>query len=182
MIPASTMIGYLMVSLLWGCTNPFIKHAQVKAATSAESAAVNSDKTDHSVLVASSTPISVATAGQLSHIHPNTSTTNTATQLDRPPLSGIKKITGDSIYITLKRFVQDLNVLVPWMLNQLGSVGFFVLLSTEPVSIASPVVNSLTFLFTAITSYMVFNERVRHFWLLLLGTVLIVAGTALCMM
>ena len=89
---------------------------------------------------------------------------------------------NESVFQTLKRFVQDLNIVIPWMLNQLGSVVFFILLSTEPISIASPVANALTFLFTAITSYTVFNERVRYPWLLILGTILIIGGTALCMM
>eukprot|EP00981_Chlorochromonas_danica_P005602 scaffold1160_cov174-Ochromonas_danica.AAC.2 len=29
MISFPVLLGYLLVSLLWGCSNPFIKHAQV---------------------------------------------------------------------------------------------------------------------------------------------------------
>jgi drug/metabolite transporter (DMT)-like permease len=169
MIPLKTLAGYLLVSVLWGCTNPFIKHAQMNTKT--ESSSTNSTGT--------SIP-SVASSNKLSHTLTSNAkqapTTNTQT-----PQSGTPKPPPESIFQTLKRFVQDLNVLIPWMFNQLGSVVFFMLLSTEPISIASPVANSMTFLFTAVTSYTVFNERVRYPWLLICGTAFIIGGTVLCM-
>ncbi len=72
-------------------------------------------------------------------------------------------------------------MMIPFVGNQLGSIVFYFLLSTEPISIASPVCNSLSFLFTAITSYFVFHEIVKYPFLLLAGTVVIVAGTAVCL-
>jgi drug/metabolite transporter (DMT)-like permease len=121
-----TLLGYLFVSVLWGCTNPFIKHAQ---------SASNKDSKE-----------------------------------------GTK-----STIAMLKKFSRDYKMLVPFFINQCGSLMFYFLLSTEPVSVASPVCNSLTFLFTAITSYFVFNETVQYPMLLIGGTFFIIAGTALCL-
>jgi multidrug transporter EmrE-like cation transporter len=81
----------------------------------------------------------------------------------------------------IKRFVKDYKMFFPFILNQSGSIVFYVLLSTEPISIASPVCNSLSFLFTAVTSYFIFNEVVKYPAYLLLGTVIIIIGTVVCM-
>ena len=120
------IIGYLLVGILWGCTNPYIKHAQT----------MNSVK-DH---------------------------------------QESKSIMGN-----IRRFVKDYKLMMPFLFNQCGSIVFYFLLSTEPISIASPVCNSLSFLFTAVTSYFVFHEVVKHPLLLLIGTVIIVLGTVVCM-
>jgi len=126
MFNIKTLLGYLLVSVLWGCTNPFIKHAQS-----------NSSKEN--------------------------------------------KEASKSTLAVMKRFAKDYKMIIPFCINQCGSFMFYFLLSTEPVSIASPVCNSLTFLFTAITSYFVFNETVQHPLLLIGGTVFIITGTALCL-
>lgn len=180
MIPLKTLGGYLLVSILWGCTNPFIKHAQMNAkdATSQQQSTTQLGTQQTS---SSTSPIpSAPSSNKLSH-----TLTSNSKQLHVNSTTVVngqtKSASGESIFLTLKRFVQDLNVLIPWVLNQMGSVVFFALLSTEPISIASPVANSMTFLFTAVTSYTVFNERVRYPWLLILGTAFIIAGTALCM-
>lgn len=140
------LLGYLLVSLLWGCSNPFIKHAQVitsqrQAAAAAAAALKEGDETDK----------------------------GHARNFFHSLLSGL-------------RTFQDLRVLIPFLVNQTGSLVFFFLLSSEPVSIASPVCNSLTFVVTAVTSYAVFNEVVRYPVLLIVGTMLIVCGTYFCLM
>ena len=126
MFQVRTLLGYLFVSVLWGCTNPFIKHAQT---------ASNKDSKD----------------------------------------------SNRSTFAAMKKFAKDYKMVVPFIINQCGSLMFYFLLSTEPVSVASPVCNSLTFLFTAITSYFVFNETVQYPLLLIGGTIFIIAGTALCL-
>lgn len=130
MISIQTFLSYLIVSILWGCTNPFIKHAQT------------------------------------------TNSQNTGTKDHRES----KTISGN-----ITRLIRDYKMMIPFVGNQLGSIVFYFLLSTEPISIASPVCNSLSFLFTAITSYFVFHEIVKYPFLLLAGTVVIVAGTAVCL-
>eukprot|EP01039_Chlorochromonas_danica_P002902 gene2902-3168_t len=142
MISFPVLLGYLLVSLLWGCSNPFIKHAQV--ITSQRQAAAHKGGEDE------------ADKGHTRNFF-------------QTLLSGL-------------RTFQDLRVLIPFLVNQTGSLVFFFLLSSEPVSIASPVCNSLTFVVTAVTSYAVFNEVVRYPVLLIVGTMLIVCGTYFCLM
>lgn len=129
MITFQSAIGYLVVSVLWGCTNPFIKHAQS-----------NNKKEDEE------------------------------TQESK------------SLMYQFKRAVKEPRILIPFGFNQIGSLAFYALLSTEPVSIASPVCNSLTFLFTALTSYFVFNETVKYPFYLFIGSCFILYGTYLCML
>lgn len=136
MISFHAMFGYILVSLLWGCSNPFIKHAQ--AVTKVQSAAEEDEsEKGHKSLIS-------------------------------------------SLFSWLNSF-RDMRVLIPFVVNQTGSIVFFILLSKEPVSIASPVCNSLTFVVTAVTSYTLFNEVVRYPMMLIIGTVLIITGTTLCM-
>jgi drug/metabolite transporter (DMT)-like permease len=73
-------------------------------------------------------------------------------------------------------------LLLPFLVNQSGSVVYYYLLSSEPVSRASPICNSLTFLFTAATGYVCFGEEVRHPYLLLIGIFFILVGVCVCVM
>lgn len=137
MITWKAVVGCLLVSCLWGCTNPFIKHAQQASATSYNAESVQGTK------------------------------------------ENVKNTLWETLS-SLKRSMMNIKVMAPFVLNQMGSAVFFLLLSTEPVSIVSPVCNSLTFLFTAITSYAVFKEHVKYPWMLVVGIFFILCGTALC--
>lgn len=64
-------------------------------------------------------------------------------------------------------------------INQLGSVLYNYLLGTTDLALASPVCNSLTFVFTAITAALL-GEKQPLNWRTVLGTALIIAGVALC--
>lgn len=128
----------MLVSILWGCTNPYIKYAQQASATAYNQESIQSNK------------------------------------------ENVKNSLWDTL-TNLKRSMMNIKVMAPFALNQLGSAVFFLLLSTEPVSVVSPVCNSLTFLFTAITSYTVFKESVKYPWMLVVGIFFILCGTALCM-
>lgn len=80
---------------------------------------------------------------------------------------------------------QLLRVLASWRfwlfygINQLGSVLYNYLLGTTDLALASPVCNSLTFVFTAITAALL-GEKQPLNWRTVLGTMLIIAGVALC--
>lgn len=137
MISVKAIIGCLLVSGLWGCTNPFIKHAQQASAASYNQEDIKSSK------------------------------------------ENVKNSIWETL-LSLKRSIMNIKVMAPFLLNQMGSAVFFLLLSTEPVSIVSPVCNSMTFLFTAITSYVVFKESVKYPWMLVVGIFFILCGTALC--
>ena len=123
-----SILGYCLVGLLWGCSNPFVKYAQ----RSAED--VNSSRKSHS----------------------------------------------SSMYTSLIRLVSNSSLFLPFMVNQSGSLVFYYLLSSEPVSRASPICNALTFVITALTGHFAFGEKVHRPWLMSLGVALILIGIALC--
>jgi drug/metabolite transporter (DMT)-like permease len=135
MIQLKTLVGYLAVSILWGCTNPFIKHAQK---VSSPAAPVFANKEN-------------------------------------------KKFSIWETILNLRRSFSNFKIFMPFILNQSGSALFYCLLSTEPVSVASPVCNSLTFIFTALTSHFIFKENVKYPWMLAVGIVFILCGTVLCL-
>ena len=88
--------------------------------------------------------------------------------------------TGRSHLATLRHFCTDPRIFVPFLVNQTGSLVFYYLLSKEPVSRTAPVCNALTFIFTALTGYLVLKEDVRSPVLLGAGSVLVVLGTYFC--
>ena len=116
------MVAYVMVGVLWGCTNPFIKHAQENMNSS----------TDQSTLK------------------------------------------------TLQRFFFEPNLFLPFLINQSGSMFYYFLVSAQPISIVSPICNSLSFIFTAITSYCYFGEDLQSPFLLILGILLVLLGSYIC--
>ena len=65
-------------------------------------------------------------------------------------------------------------------LNQLGSALYAMLLGTLDLSLAVPLCNSLTFVVTAVTGYLL-GEHVQNPTMLFFGSVLVVLGTVTCM-
>lgn len=51
----------------------------------------------------------------------------------------------------LKGLFTHPQLFLPYIINQLGSLVYYAMLSKEPISRANPICNSMTFLFTAIT-------------------------------
>ncbi|KAJ1433306.1 hypothetical protein B484DRAFT_326837 [Ochromonadaceae sp. CCMP2298] len=121
---ALSAVGYAAVGILWGCSNPFIKHGQA-----------GQGRTEKSSVL-----------GEIYSL------------LSKPRL------------------------LIPFMVNQSGSLVYYYMLSSEPVSRASPICNALTFLFTAITGYFCFGEEVQNPLLVLLGVLCILLGVYICLM
>lgn len=124
------IVGYLCVGLLWGCTNPILKHYQLKA------------------------------------------------QQEETKRKGAVK---ESIWHSLYRFLTNPMMLLPYAINQSGSVVYYFMLSREPVTIASPICNSLTFVITAVTGSLFFNEKIGDPLLMAIGVTLVVFGTFICM-
>ncbi len=87
-----------------------------------------------------------------------------------------KSTSFDSLY----RLFTKPRVLLPFLVNQSGSFVYYYLLSSEPVSRASPICNSLTFLFTATTGYICFGEEVRYPFLLVIGIIAVLVGVFVC--
>lgn len=219
MLETKAIAGYLLVGILWGCTNPFIKHAQDKAnaalkdkenslnvALSGTNAAVSSLNSSNNVVINHTNningPSGGNTSGNVANITTEATVVTSSTLVTKnthirttnnkesllplhrvDPNSSNKSHTGffRDLFQRIKRLIRNLNLFVPFLFNQTGSIVFYMLLATQPVSVAAPVCNSLTFLFTALTSLVVFKEYVRHPIMLLIGTVFIIAGTVMCL-
>lgn len=85
----------------------------------------------------------------------------------------------------LKQFFKELAFLlsnpkytIPFLINQSGSVLYFLTLSTTDISLALPVTNSLTFVITAVTGWILGEEKIHRNTYM--GMALILAGTAVC--
>ncbi|KOC69795.1 Transmembrane protein 234 like protein, partial [Habropoda laboriosa] len=68
--------------------------------------------------------------------------------------------------------------IIPFIINQSGSVLYFLILSNTDISLAVPVTNSLTFVITAITGWILGEEKIHRNTYI--GMVLIMIGTVLC--
>jgi drug/metabolite transporter (DMT)-like permease len=130
-------ICYLIVGILWGCTNPFIKHAQSKNSSS------------NAMLVSTI------------HDHPKLSSTSTT-------------------FGMIRKFFSDPLLFLPFLVNQSGSFFFYYIISSQPISVASPICNSLAFIFTAITGYFYFKEEVHSISVLILGVAFVLLGSYVC--
>ncbi|KAJ0171596.1 hypothetical protein K1T71_013146 [Dendrolimus kikuchii] len=70
---------------------------------------------------------------------------------------------------------------IPWLVNQVGSLVYLLAVQRAPLSVAVPTANSLAFVFTAVTGATFGAEEPLDFRSIM-GIVFIVAGTALCCM
>jgi drug/metabolite transporter (DMT)-like permease len=123
----TAILGYALVGVLWGCSNPFIKRAQSES---------QSEKADTK---------------------------------------------SPSIVASITRLMTNPRMFFPFLINQSGSFVYYYMLSSEPVSRASPICNALTFLFTAVTGYLWFGEEVRNPVLLCLGVLAVLIGVFISM-
>lgn len=92
---------------------------------------------------------------------------------------GKSKQEDDTSFSSMCYRMMDLRVFLPYVINQCGSLMFYMLLGQEPLSVAVPVVNGLTFLFTAITSFFYFDEKVKSPLLFTIGIIFVLCGIAL---
>ncbi|XP_011139156.1 transmembrane protein 234 homolog isoform X3 [Harpegnathos saltator] len=95
---------------------------------------------------------------------------------------GLEDVKAMSVY---GQFIQEILFLVtnlkyilPFLLNQCGSVLYYLTLQSTDISLAVPVSNSLTFVFTAITGWFLGEEKVHRNTYM--GMILILCGTILC--
>ncbi|XP_031847405.1 transmembrane protein 234 homolog [Nomia melanderi] len=72
----------------------------------------------------------------------------------------------------------NLKYIIPFVINQIGSVLYFLLLGGTDLSLAVPVTNSLTFVVTAITGWMLGEEKIHKNTYI--GMTLVLVGTILC--
>ena len=79
---------------------------------------------------------------------------------------------------TLANFL-SLRALIPFLINQSGSLLFYYAIGNSDISIAVPVCNSIAFLFTAVVSSMIGEESIP-LPRAILGIAFVVLGTYLC--
>ncbi|XP_044253895.1 transmembrane protein 234 homolog [Tribolium madens] len=80
--------------------------------------------------------------------------------------------------LELKYLLTNTRYLIPMALNQLGSILYFLTLQRADLSLAVPVANSLTFVFTAVSGFILGEEPPKKNTIL--GVLLILVGTFLC--
>lgn len=89
--------------------------------------------------------------------------------------------TGNKSHVsTLRHFCIEPKIFIPFLVNQMGSLVFYYLLSKEPVSRTAPICNAITFTFTALTGYVFLKEEIRSPILLIIGSLMVVLGTYFC--
>ncbi|XP_046567888.1 transmembrane protein 234 homolog isoform X2 [Haliotis rubra] len=95
---------------------------------------------------------------------------------------GIENIKHDS---RIRQFLAELGFLffnwkylIPFLVNQSGSVLFYITLASAELSLAVPLTNSLTFIFTSLSGRLL-GEKIHH-WETYAGMVCVVLGVALC--
>ncbi|XP_053989885.1 transmembrane protein 234 homolog isoform X1 [Hylaeus anthracinus] len=74
--------------------------------------------------------------------------------------------------------VTKLKYIVPFIINQCGSILYFLTLSSTDISLAVPVTNSLTFVVTAITGWFMGEEKIHRNTYI--GMAMVLIGTFLC--
>jgi drug/metabolite transporter (DMT)-like permease len=84
-----------------------------------------------------------------------------------------------SIKESLSKF-RRWRVWLPYAVNQSGSLLYYYLLASSDLSVAVPVCNALSLVFSCITSY-ILGERVDRPLKAILGSTLVMAGVAICM-
>ena len=97
--------------------------------------------------------------------------------------SGVERVTASSllgqIAAELRYTLLNWKVVLPFLLNQSGSLAYYYLLGTAEISMAVPICSSLTFVFTAATSWAL-GERVHNPAQTGLGAALVLVGVAIC--
>lgn len=83
------------------------------------------------------------------------------------------------LIVTLSKF-RRIRVWLPYVLNQCGSLLYYWLLASSDLSMAVPVCNALSLVFSCITSYAL-GERADQPIRALVGSALVMIGVAICM-
>ncbi|XP_059484991.1 transmembrane protein 234 homolog [Neocloeon triangulifer] len=96
--------------------------------------------------------------------------------------TGVKKIKASNIIVQLllelKYLFTEWRYVLPFALNQLGSVVFFLTLQKTDLSLAVPIANASTFLFTALVGQFLGEDKITKETLI--GILLVLSGIMLC--
>lgn len=141
----SNIASWILVGVLWGCTNPLLR----KGSTETNTKATNSP--------------------DLQQQH-GTEDNNNKKKNNKTLWSQIAK--------ALSKF-RYMGVWLPYLLNQLGSILYYKVLAETDLTLAVPICNSLTLLFSIITS-IILGERVDKPVQAMIGSALVMVGVGLC--
>ncbi|CRG93702.1 conserved Plasmodium protein, unknown function [Plasmodium gallinaceum] len=73
---------------------------------------------------------------------------------------------------------KNLNIIIPYILNQIGSLLYYYLLSESDISLVMPLSNASSFFFTYITEIIIFKKSITY--KSILGLILICSGLFMC--
>jgi drug/metabolite transporter (DMT)-like permease len=91
-----------------------------------------------------------------------------------------KSLSWQGVLSSLRRF-SNVKVWLPFALNQLGSVLFYISLSQSEMSLVVPISNGLALLFSIVTSYAL-GERLSQPIRTLFGVALVMGGVSMCLL
>lgn len=87
---------------------------------------------------------------------------------------------NDQQFLSAVKKFKNFRVWLPYVLNQAGSVVYYILLASSDLTLAVPICNGLALVFSCLTS-VVLGEQVDKPFRAFLGAALVMLGTALCM-
>jgi Putative transmembrane family 234 len=91
-----------------------------------------------------------------------------------------KSLSSQGVLSSLRRF-RNVKVWLPFAMNQLGSVLFYISLSQSEMSLVVPISNGLALLFSIVTSYAL-GERLSQPIRALFGVALVMGGVSMCLL
>lgn len=90
-----------------------------------------------------------------------------------------KKSRTDSFLIGSLRTFLNIKIWLPYVLNQSGSIVFYILLAKSDLSLAVPICNALALLFSFVTSLLL-GEPMQKPFRSVMGATLVVVGATIC--
>lgn len=75
---------------------------------------------------------------------------------------------------------RHISVWLPYVINQFGSILFYITLSQTDLSIAVPTCNALALIFSIATSYFILKEPIERPIPTIIGALFVIVGVAIC--
>ena len=132
-----SLVLYILVGALWGCTNPILRKGATEESTST-----------------------------------STTTTTSSDSADSSKAS--------TLYSSFLKFLK-IRVWLPYALNQCGSIFFYFLLARADLTMAVPICNALSLVFSCGTSFAL-GEQVDRPLRAILGSSMVMTGVIICLL
>jgi len=167
MISIEQLLSMIVVGMLWGCTNPLLRKGSLSTTKTTSTTTDDDDDGDNG---------DGDGDGEGAGKSPSKSSSSSAKSKSKSS----KSTSTSTINETLKSFMK-IQVWLPYVLNQSGSIVFYVLLSNRhaDLSLTVPTCNALALVFSFMTSY-VLGEKFHKPFQTVLGAALILGGVAIC--